>query len=83
METYTNKGKREKRFQQKKRYIERQMEICKVNGAEHLTKVPHKSHKKAAMNCGQPDCVMCGNPRKVWHQKTLKEKQFYCEPIEE
>jgi hypothetical protein len=28
------------------------------------------------MNCGNPNCVMCGNPRKVWGEKTMQEKRF-------
>ena len=26
------------------------------------------------VNCGNSNCVMCGNPRKFWSELTLKEK---------
>ena len=32
---------------------------------------PHRLAKKHAMDCGQPGCVLCGNPRR---RKTLKTK---------
>jgi hypothetical protein len=28
------------------------------------------------MNCGNPNCHMCGNPRKIWKEKTIQEKRF-------
>jgi hypothetical protein len=37
---------------------------------------PHKFAKHHAMDCGNPECVMCGNPRKVWKEKTIQEKRF-------
>ena len=27
-------------------------------------------------------CYMCGNPRRRWREKTLKEKQFISTPID-
>jgi hypothetical protein len=30
-------------------------------------------------NCS---CYMCGNPRRWWREKTLKEKQFVAIPID-
>jgi hypothetical protein len=27
-------------------------------------------------------CYMCGNPRKKWKEKTIKEKQFIAIPID-
>jgi hypothetical protein len=28
------------------------------------------------MNCGNPNCVMCANPRKVFKEKTIQEKRL-------
>ena len=39
-------------------------------------KQPHRLHKISGMNCGNPKCVMCGNPRKVFGEKTIQEKKF-------
>lgn len=32
--------------------------------------------KKHAMNCGNSNCVMCGNPRKFFGEKTIQEERF-------
>jgi hypothetical protein len=29
------------------------------------------------MNCGNPNCVMCGNPRKVFKEPTQQEKRLF------
>jgi hypothetical protein len=28
------------------------------------------------MDCGQPGCLLCGNPRKAFEQKTIQELKF-------
>lgn len=91
-----NKDKRQKRFQQKQRHIDRQMKIYndvmgpynkwipdKAIGLyfkEHA-KTPHRFHKKNALNCGDPKCVMCMNPRKAWGEKTMQERKFECQAV--
>jgi hypothetical protein len=40
-------------------------------------KEPHKFAKHHAMDCGQPDCVMCGNPRKTFNELTTQEKRLF------
>ena len=32
--------------------------------------------KQHALNCGNPKCAMCANPRKFWGELTLQEKRF-------
>lgn len=39
-------------------------------------KTPHKLSKMNGLNCGNPDCVYCSNPRKIFKQKTRKEIAF-------
>jgi len=41
----------------------------------------HRFHKKNALNCGDPKCVICGNPRKFFGEKTLQERRFECRII--
>lgn len=74
-----NKEKRAKRFQQKKRHIDRQTNIYKT--VTNLTiEKPHMFHKRKALNCGNPECVMCMNPRKAFGELTMQERrQFQCE----
>lgn len=69
-----DKIKHSRRQLQKESYIKRQIEIAKAHKLD--TDEPHRFAKHAAMNCGDPDCVMCGNPRKVWKEKTIQEKRF-------
>ena len=59
-----DKNKRQKRFQQKDRHIERQYDIAKTYHNYYNDNNKHKLHKKHAMNCGRPSCLMCMNPRK-------------------
>lgn len=68
--------KRAKRFEQKKRHVKRQVDILKVYGVEYQLDQPHRFHKRKALNCGDPKCVMCSNPRKVFGEKTFQERKF-------
>jgi hypothetical protein len=53
--------------------IERQKRIAK---AAHLPiDKPHRFAKHHATNCRTPNCICCGNPRRVWKEKTLQEKK--------
>lgn len=56
--------------------VKRQARIAKEHGAP--VKDPHRLHKKHAMDCGNPECFLCGNPRKTHKDKlTIQEKRFY------
>jgi hypothetical protein len=33
--------------------------------------------KHHAMDCGQPGCMLCGNPRKVFKERTQQEKKLF------
>jgi hypothetical protein len=80
-----NKDKRQKRFQQKKRHMQRQYDIWNayMNRDGRHYREPHRFHKTHALNCGDPKCVMCMNPRKSFGEKTFQERRFECLPIEE
>ena len=54
--------------------IAKQLKIAKQYGM--IVKEPHKFAKKHALNCGNPTCVMCMNPRKSFGEKTIQEKRF-------
>lgn len=59
--------------------VKKQVKIAKSNKyAEHdkLMKEPHRLAKQHAMNCGNSECVMCGNPRKFFKELTVQEKKF-------
>lgn len=60
--------------------IKRQVKIAKNHKLDEFSPrepiEPHRYHKHHAMNCGNPKCVYCGNPRKVFNEKTIQEKKF-------
>jgi hypothetical protein len=53
----------------------RQARIAK----QHLMDVTseHRFAKSHAMNCGNPKCHMCMNPRKAFGNVTIQEQRFY------
>ena len=68
------KLKHSKRIQKTQNQIKKQTKIANSHGMP--VDEPHKFAKHHAMDCGNPECVMCGNPRKVWKEKTIQEKRF-------
>lgn len=68
------KEKRSKRLHQEETAIAKQVKIAKSKGME--VKEPHKLAKHHALDCGQPGCMLCGNPRKIFHERTKQEKSF-------
>jgi hypothetical protein len=69
-----SKIKHSKRILKTDNAVKKQTKIAKEYGVP-ITE-PHKFAKHHAMNCGNPKCHMCGNPRKVWGEKTIQEKKF-------
>ena len=77
MSTEEDKFKKSKRILKDENAIRKQLKIAKAHNAPvELLKSPHQFAKHHAMNCGNPNCVMCGNPRKMWNEKTIQEKRF-------
>jgi len=54
------------------RAIKRQVKLALLHGLTKIT--PGKFRKKHALDCGNPRCMICGNPRKLWKRVPLKEK---------
>jgi hypothetical protein len=68
---------RSRRMQQKKNHIAKQVKI-KTDITPWLSvDSPHRFHKTKSMNCGDPNCAMCGNPRKFWGEVTIQERRFF------
>lgn len=65
---------KQERLHESKVHIRRQVKIAKAHGFP--TDNPHRFAKHHATDCGTPQCVMCGNPRKVWGEETIQEKRF-------
>ncbi len=54
--------------------IRKQKRIAKSHGFP--VGPDHRFSKMHAMTCGDPDCAMCGNPRKFFKEKTIQEKRL-------
>jgi hypothetical protein len=70
-----DKEQHSKRIHQKQTKIKKQVKIAKEFGMS--VDKPHKFAKMHALNCGNPDCFMCSNPRKVLNERTMQERRFY------
>ena len=60
--------------------VKRQVKIAKAHGLtnkDKAVKEPHRLAKHHAMDCGQPGCMLCGNPRKIFKERTAQEKRMY------
>jgi hypothetical protein len=79
MSNETTKEIRSKRLYAEEVKIQKQVKIAKAHGLsdkDKAIKEPHRLAKHHAMDCGQPGCVMCGNPRKAFKEPTIQEKSF-------
>jgi len=75
MSTEEDKFKNSKRRLKDENAVKKQTKIAKEFGVP--VKEPHKFAKSHAMNCGNPKCVMCGNPRKTFKELTQQEKRLF------
>lgn len=75
-----DKIKRSTRLHKEESAIRKQIKIAKEHGLGHsdiVIKEPHRMAKHHAMDCGNPECGMCGNPRHIHkHGETKQEKSF-------
>jgi hypothetical protein len=83
MSTEQDKFNHSKRLLKDENAIKKQVKIAK---SAHLPgtipspdiKEPHRLLKKHAMDCGNPECYICGNPRKTHKDKlTAQEKRLF------
>jgi len=70
-----DKIKHSKRLLKDENVIKKQTKIAKDFGIP-VTE-PHKFAKHHAMNCGNPKCVMCANPRRTFKELTQQEKRMF------
>lgn len=61
--------------------VKKQVKIAKAHGLtnkDKAVKEPHRLAKHHVMDCGNPECYLCGNPRKTHKDKlTAQEKRMY------
>lgn len=76
------KAKRSKRLHKTENAIHKQQDIAiqhvgnDLAAAKKIRDEPHRFAKHHAMDCGDPECAACGNPRKVFGEKTIQEKRL-------
>ena len=75
MSTEEDKFKHSKRLLKDENAVKKQVRIAKEHGVP--IKDAHKFTKQHVMNCGNPNCVMCSNPRKTFNQSTLQERRMF------
>lgn len=75
MSTEQDKIKHSKRLLKDENAIKKQTKIAKDFGM--TVKEPHKFAKHHAMNCGNPKCMLCGNPRKTLKELTMQEQRMF------
>lgn len=77
MSTENDKFRNSKRRLKDENAIKKQLKIAKSsNNTSKAVTQPHRLAKRHAMDCGQPNCIICGNPRKIFNEKTIQEKSF-------
>ena len=61
--------------------VARQVKIAKAHGLgfhDQVIKQPHRAAKHHVMDCGNPGCYLCGNPRKTHKDRlTVQEKRLF------
>jgi hypothetical protein len=74
-----DKIKHSKRLHDDETHIKKQVKIAKSHGLTNKDPIlaePHRLAKHHAMDCGNPECYLCGNPRKTHKDKlTIQEKR--------
>ena len=57
--------------------VARQVKIARAHNSSAV-KQPHRLAKHHAMDCGNPQCYLCGNPRKTHKDRlTTQEKRLF------
>jgi hypothetical protein len=58
--------------------VRKQLKIAKASGNTKYIAEPHRLAKHHAMDCGNPECFLCGNPRKTHKDRlTQQEKRLF------
>ena len=74
-----SKEKHSKRLHKEESAIKKQQKIAIDHGHDKkdVEREPHRYAKHHAMDCGNPGCFMCGNPRHIHkHGETKQEQSF-------
>lgn len=75
MSDETTKFNHSKRRWQDDVHIDKQKAIAKSHG--YQIDEAHRYVKHHAMDCGNPGCPICSNPRRLFKERTYQEKRDF------
>jgi hypothetical protein len=78
-----DKVQRSKRIHEKNVTIKKKMKLAKMYNLNHILAMPHRYLKNSIFSCGNPDCIYCANPRKIFKVKTIQERRNEQNTIDE
>lgn len=60
-------------------HIRKRQKLLKAKSilTDETMRQPHRLHKVNGINCGNSNCVMCGNPRKIFKELSIQERRMY------
>ena len=70
-----DRNKRATRLHRTSNAIKKQIRIAKSMGITHVLNQPHRLAKHHALDCGNPECLVC-HSEKVFNKPTLQERKF-------
>jgi hypothetical protein len=74
-----DKVKHSRRLLKDHNAVNKQVKIARQFGiteSNRSLQQPHRLEKHHVLNCGNPRCLMCSNPRRTFKEKTIQEKRF-------
>ena len=79
------KEKHSKRLHKTESKIKSRIKFAKRTGisTKNIEVEANRYAKLHPLDCGNPNCVMCGNPRKFWKQETIQEQRDKQDIIQE
>lgn len=87
MSNEESKIQHSRRRQQTDTHIAKQKRIAESHGIDPKwdkdIRQPHRYNKHHAMDCGNPKCVMCSNPRKIFSELTIQEQRMFQEKLQD
>lgn len=70
-----DRTKKAKRLHRTANAIKKQVRIAKSMGQHHMLEQPHRLAKHHALDCGNPECLVC-HSEKVFRKPTMQERKF-------
>lgn len=75
MSSEADKVKNSRRRLKDENAVNKQVKIAKTRHVP--VEEPHRFAKHHAVNCGDPKCSMCSNPRKMFKELTTQERRLF------